>query len=165
MKRIILMLCSLIATATVFSPVHADASYTDVLSFIKERAQSLLVEEHSNSKDKPELYETWVCSNGHAGNTGNYCAECGEAKPWTCENGHTGNTGKFCSECGAPKPVVEDSSWTCENGHSGNTGKFCSECGAPKPVAEDGPWTCENGHTGNTGKYCSECGSAKPGAN
>ena len=23
---------------------------------------------------------------------------------WTCENGHGGNTGKFCSECGAPKP-------------------------------------------------------------
>lgn len=23
---------------------------------------------------------------------------------WTCENGHAGNTGKFCSECGAKKP-------------------------------------------------------------
>ncbi|QTE67031.1 WG repeat-containing protein [Clostridiales bacterium] len=23
---------------------------------------------------------------------------------WTCENGHSGNTGKFCSECGAAKP-------------------------------------------------------------
>lgn len=23
---------------------------------------------------------------------------------WTCENGHTGNTGNFCSECGAKKP-------------------------------------------------------------
>jgi hypothetical protein len=27
--------------------------------------------------------------------------------PWTCENGHEGNTGKFCSECGLPKPSAE----------------------------------------------------------
>ena len=50
---------------------------------------------------------------------------------WTCENGHAGNTGKFCTECGAPKPA-DDGTWTCVNGHTGNTGKFCSECGAPK---------------------------------
>ena len=62
---------------------------------------------------------------------------------WTCENGHAGNTGLFCSECGAPKPVEEpekqsaeqpdDGTWTCENGHEGNTGKFCPQCGAAKP--------------------------------
>ena len=49
---------------------------------------------------------------------------------WTCENGHEGNTGKFCGECGAPKPA---GTWTCENGHEGNTGNFCTECGAAKP--------------------------------
>ena len=53
---------------------------------------------------------------------------------WTCENGHSGNTGKFCSECGAAKPAeAGDGTWTCENGHEGNTGNFCSECGAAKP--------------------------------
>ncbi len=52
---------------------------------------------------------------------------------WTCENGHEGNTGKFCSECGAAKPAEDDGTWTCENGHEGNTGKFCTECGAAKP--------------------------------
>lgn len=53
---------------------------------------------------------------------------------WTCENGHEGNTGKFCGECGSPKPAEEgDGSWTCENGHEGNTGNFCTECGAAKP--------------------------------
>ena len=57
-----------------------------------------------------------------------------EPETWTCENGHAGNTGKFCSECGAPKPVAEDDgTWTCANGHEGNTGKFCTECGSPKP--------------------------------
>ena len=79
---------------------------------------------------------------------------------WTCENGHGGNTGKFCGECGAPKSA-DDGSWTCENGHGGNTGKFCGECGAPKP-ADDGSWTCPNGHGGNTGKFCGECGAPRP---
>ncbi len=51
---------------------------------------------------------------------------------WTCVNGHAGNTGKFCTECGSPRPE-DDGSWTCVNGHTGNTGKFCSECGSPKP--------------------------------
>ena len=57
-----------------------------------------------------------------------------EPGTWTCENGHGGNTGKFCSECGAAKPAAEDNGpWTCVNGHEGNTGKFCTECGSPKP--------------------------------
>jgi len=85
-----------------------------------------------------------------------------QSDSWTCENGHEGNTGKFCTECGAPKPASApadtDEPWTCENGHEGNTGKFCTECGVPKPVAPDTPWTCSNGHEGNTGKFCTECG-------
>ena len=80
------------------------------------------------------------------------------ADTWTCENGHEGNTGNFCVECGAAKPVED--TWTCENGHEGNTGNFCTECGAPRPVQA---WTCENGHEGNTGNFCIECGAAKPG--
>ena len=89
---------------------------------------------------------------------------------WTCVNGHEGNTGKFCSECGAPMPTpepvitpapVQNETWTCANGHTGNTGKFCSECGAPKPVTAPDTWTCANGHSGNTGKFCSECGAPR----
>ena len=81
---------------------------------------------------------------------------------WTCENGHEGNTGNFCSECGSPRPVVSDT-WTCVNGHEGNTGNFCSECGAPRPAASDVEWTCANGHGGNTGNFCAECGAPRPG--
>ena len=81
------------------------------------------------------------------------------ADTWTCENGHEGNTGNFCIECGAAKPVEE--TWTCENGHEGNTGNFFVECGAKRPAQE---WTCENGHEGNTGNFCVECGAAKPGS-
>ena len=29
----------------------------------------------------------WTCPNcGQAGNTGNFCTECGTAKPWDCSN-------------------------------------------------------------------------------
>ncbi|MCL2129655.1 MAG: SPFH domain-containing protein [Treponema sp.] len=45
---------------------------------------------------------------------------------WTCTCGHTGNTGKFCAECGNP------AAWACACGHTGNTGKFCAECGKPR---------------------------------
>ena len=83
-----------------------------------------------------------------------------DAAAWTCPNGHGGNTGNFCIECGAPKPA-DDGAWTCPNGHGGNTGNFCIECGAPKP-ADDGAWTCPNGHGGNTGNFCVECGAPKP---
>ena len=82
-----------------------------------------------------------------------------EEDTWTCPNGHEGNTGKFCPECGAEKPApVEE--WTCKNGHEGNTGNYCTQCGAPKPEGET--WTCKNGHEGNTDDYCARCGAPKP---
>jgi len=49
---------------------------------------------------------------------------------WMCSCGHGGNTGKFCAECGKPAPSGD---WTCSCGHGGNTGKFCGECGKSKP--------------------------------
>lgn len=51
---------------------------------------------------------------------------------WTCENGHGGNTGKFCTECGSPKPVVETRVTECPNcgyAFGDTTPKFCPECG------------------------------------
>ncbi len=55
------------------------------------------------------------------------------AEGWTCPQcNHTGNTGNFCSNCGAAKPAAP-AAWTCARcGHQGNTGKFCSNCGAPQ---------------------------------
>ena len=49
---------------------------------------------------------TWTCSNGHAGNTGNFCPECGEARPVTA-----------CPSCGYDFP---------EGAHY----NFCPNCGA-----------------------------------
>jgi len=79
---------------------------------------------------------TWNCACGHAGNTGKFCAECGQPKPqapagWTCSCGNTGNTGKFCAECGKPAAAKGCAScgWTPKNGDA--TPKFCPECGKP----------------------------------
>ena len=76
---------------------------------------------------------------------------------WTCSCGHGGNTGKFCAECGQPKPAPAGQ-WKCACG-AVNTGKFCAECGSPRPA---GVWTCSCGQTGNTGKFCANCGSPRP---
>lgn len=82
------------------------------------------------------------------------------ADGWTCSCGKAGNTGKFCAECGNPKPVpAANASWTCSCG-AVNTGKFCAECGKPKP-ADNGPWTCSCGAS-NTGKFCANCGAKRP---
>ncbi len=53
---------------------------------------------------------------------------------WTCTNGHAGNTGKFCSECGEPRPEMPQEALTsCPNCNyefpEGTNPKFCPECG------------------------------------
>ena len=83
-----------------------------------------------------------------------------ESGGWTCTScGLQGNTGNFCANCGAAKPVSE---WTCVScGATGNTGNFCYNCGAARPAAE---WTCPNcGQSGNTGSFCPTCGTARNG--
>ena len=76
---------------------------------------------------------------------------------WTCSCGHGGNTGKFCAECGQPKPAPAGE-WKCACG-AVNTGKFCAECGQPKPASDE--WTCSCG-TVNKGKFCANCGTPRP---
>lgn len=61
--------------------------------------------------------------------TGSEPAPAEDDGAWTCANGHAGQTGKFCTECGAPRP-----SSTCPAcGYQfpeGSAPKFCPECGA-----------------------------------
>lgn len=61
------------------------------------------------AEEKPgaEAAGTWTCPNGHAGNTLNFCPECGAKRP---ENA--------CSACGEEFP-------------EGSSYKFCPNCGAP----------------------------------
>lgn len=55
---------------------------------------------------------------------------------WTCEHcGHGGNTGNFCPECGAARPRGD---WDCGFcGQRGNEGNFCTNCGARREDASD----------------------------
>lgn len=53
------------------------------------------------------------------------------ADSWTCENGHAGNTGKFCTECGLPAPVQKPVCKACGYVFEEEQApKYCPECGA-----------------------------------
>jgi len=77
--------------------------------------------DYSNQKAQAEL--TW-CQTSQQQSTPLVIPQA--SSTWTCHNGHAGNIGKFCTECGNPAP---NPTWTCSCGHAGNTGKFCAECG------------------------------------
>ena len=51
--------------------------------------------------------DTWTCSNGHAGNTGNFCPECGEQRP---------ATEIICPTCGTHYPIAEAPNFCPEDG-------------------------------------------------
>ncbi len=75
---------------------------------------------------------------------------------WTCECG-TKNTGNFCTNCGKAKPAPTGS-WTCECG-TVNTGKFCTECGKPKPSDDMECPKC-GAKIAKGSKFCPECGQS-----
>ena len=101
-----------------------------------------------------------VAAGGGFAAPGGSAGGAGGAGAWTCACGAS-NTGNFCGNCGAAKPAPAGAAgeWTCSCGAK-NTGKFCSNCGSPAPVADAG-WDCACG-AHNTGAFCSNCGTKRP---
>ena len=54
-----------------------------------------------------------------------------EEGAWTCPECGSQNTGNFCPECGTAKPVSPE--WTCPNCGTVSEGNFCPECGTARP--------------------------------
>lgn len=109
---------------------------------------------------------TWDCSCGKKGITGNFCDNCGARKPvpfnndsWDCSCGQKGITGNFCTNCGSKRPM-QNTGWACTCGQKGILGNFCPNCGSKKPE-QAAAWNCSCGKTGITGNFCDNCGKKR----
>ena len=53
------------------------------------------------------------------------------AEDWTCPSCNSVVSGNFCNNCGSAKPSDE---WTCPNCSNIVKGKFCNNCGTARPT-------------------------------
>lgn len=54
--------------------------------------------------------EDWICPSCGSTVSGNFCNNCGSAKPsdeWVCPSCNNKTSGNFCNNCGSPKPEQE----------------------------------------------------------
>ena len=54
------------------------------------------------------------------------------AEDWVCPSCEHAGSGNFCSECGAAKPAEETDDWTCPDCGADASGKFCQNCGTAR---------------------------------
>ena len=62
------------------------------------------------------------------------CSVQALAEDWVCPACDSSATGNFCSNCGAARPPLE---WTCSNCGNVVSGNFCNNCGAAKPSSDE----------------------------
>ena len=120
-----------------------------------------------NPQQSAPAADTWDCTCGQKGITGNFCGNCGARKPapvaadlWDCSCGQKGIAGNYCSNCGARRPEKK-ATWDCACGQKNISGNFCPNCGAKKPEEQPAAWDCSCGETGITGKFCPNCGKKR----
>lgn len=103
-----------------------------VMGMTKEAINPIF--ENANLTGQTPTADTWDCSCGNKGATGNFCNNCGNKKPvidtWDCSCGNKGIIGNFCNNCGNKKPVSD--TWDCSCGNKGIKGNFCDNCGKKK---------------------------------
>ncbi len=82
--------------------------------------------------------DSWNCPKCGATVSGNFCTNCGTAKPapagtWTCPKCGTPSNGNFCTNCGTAKPAAQKA--VCAacgyEAPEGQSPKFCPQCGKP----------------------------------
>lgn len=62
------------------------------------------------------------------------------AEDWTCPSCGNTTSGNFCNNCGSAKPADD---WTCPSCGNNVTGKFCNNCGTARPANDTAIETVE----------------------
>ncbi|MGI6178091.1 MAG: SPFH domain-containing protein [Eubacterium sp.] len=66
------------------------------------------VSQTARTQQASQASAEWVCPKCGTRNTGNFCGQCGTARPapaeWVCPKCGARNTGNFCIQCGEKKP-------------------------------------------------------------
>ena len=86
--------------------MNAGGSYMGAVSANNMAQAKAQAQANNVNTQASQTVNSWTCACG-AVNTGNFCQQCGKAKPanenWTCACGAV-NTGNFCQQCGKAKP-------------------------------------------------------------
>ena len=104
----------LMSTTLVFSDDEIAIAAAEAEKVVEEAAAEAekAVEEAAAEAEKAleEVSAEWECPNCGSVQAGNFCSNCGTARPsgeWECTNCGTINNGNFCTNCGTPKESDE----------------------------------------------------------
>ena len=84
--------------------LRTNAKDSDFNFTANEDPESLAEIEEPEKADPANLYSPASDKTSGTDDTGAADTEPASDDTWTCPNGHTGNTGNFCPQCGAKKP-------------------------------------------------------------
>ena len=100
MKKLIILMIALALTLNSASAQASNRLIEKILGKTKEQ-------QPESTSAPEESTQNWVCENCGQLNTGNFCGNCGAARPyatWTCPVCSQNNEGNSCGNCGTPRP-------------------------------------------------------------